>query len=101
MQRAGAGEYAVDRRQVLDLLSEPRFDLVLCDLWLPGMGGRKFCQELQVAAPILVGRLLFISGDTTSAVTREFEQPSRRRLLSKPFTPNELDHSIAALAPQQ
>jgi CheY-like chemotaxis protein len=54
----GAGEHiAADRRQALDVLPEQRFDLVLCDLRLPGMGWREFCQELQVVAAILVGRL--------------------------------------------
>ncbi len=92
---------AADGRQALDILSEQRFDLVLCDLRMPGMGGREFYQQLQVVAPALVGRLLFISGDTTSATTVDFLRQSGRPLLSKPFTSNDLYHAIAALAPQQ
>jgi signal transduction histidine kinase len=88
---------AADGRQALDLLPEQRFDLVLCDLRMPGMGGREFYQNLQIAAPTLIGRLLFISGDTTSTATRDFLQQSGRPLLSKPFTPNDLYHAIAAL----
>jgi len=92
---------AADGQQALVMLSGQRFDLVLCDLRMPGMGGREFYQQLQVVAPALVSRLLFISGDTTSATTRDFLRQSGRPLLSKPFTPNDLYHAIAALAPQQ
>ena len=92
---------AADGQQALDILSEQRFDLVLCDLRMPGMGGREFYQQLQVVTPTLIKRLLFISGDSTSAATREFLRQSGRPLLSKPFTPNELYHAIAALAQQQ
>ena len=90
---------AADGRQALDMLSEQRFDLVLCDLSMPGMGGREFYQQLQVVVPTLVGRLLFISGDSTSAATRDFLRQSGRPLLSKPFTPNDLYHAIGALPP--
>jgi signal transduction histidine kinase len=88
---------AADGQQALDLLPTLRFDLVLCDLRMPGMGGREFYHELQLAAPTLIGRLLFISGDITSATTRDFLQQSGRPLLNKPFTPNDLYHAIAAL----
>ena len=89
---------AADGRQALAMLPEQCFDLVLCDLRMPGMGGREFYQELQVVAPTLVSQLLFISGDTTSVATRDFLQQSGRPLLNKPFTPNDLYHALAALA---
>ncbi len=88
---------AADGRQALDLLPAQRFDLVLCDLRMPGMRGREFFEQLQVVAPALVERLLFISGDTTSVATRDFLRQSSRPLLNKPFTPNDLYHAIAAL----
>jgi signal transduction histidine kinase len=88
---------AADGQQAIDLLPGQRFDLVLCDLRMPGMGGRAFYRELQAIAPALIGRLLFISGDTTSTATRDFLRQSGRPLLSKPFTPNDLYHAIATL----
>jgi two-component system NtrC family sensor kinase len=89
---------AADGQQALDMLAEQRFDLVLCDLRMPGMGGREFYQQLQLAAPALAERLLFISGDTTSPTTRDFLRQAGRPLLSKPFTPSDLYQAIAALA---
>jgi signal transduction histidine kinase len=88
---------AADGQQALDMLPNQPFDLVLCDLRMPGMGGREFYQQLQLVAPWLVARLLFISGDSTSAITRDFLWQSGRPLLSKPFTPNDLYQAIAAL----
>jgi signal transduction histidine kinase len=88
---------AADGQQALDLLPHQPFDLVLCDLRMPGMGGREFYQQLQVVAAALAERLLFISGDSTSTATHVFVRQSGRPLLSKPFTPNDLYHAIAAL----
>ncbi|MEO7912263.1 MAG: ATP-binding protein [Roseiflexaceae bacterium] len=88
---------AADGQQALDLLPTLPFDLILCDLRMPRMSGREFYQELQLVAPTLIGRLLFISGDTTSAATRDFLQQSGRPLLNKPFTPGDLYRAIAAL----
>jgi signal transduction histidine kinase/CheY-like chemotaxis protein len=88
---------AADGREALKMLHNQPFELVLCDLRMPGMGGREFYQQLQFAAPQLIQRLLFISGDTTSAETRDFLQQSGRPLLSKPFTPSDLFTAIAAL----
>jgi len=88
---------AADGREALDMLPGQRFDLILCDLRMPGMGGRELYQQLRTIAPALVERLLFISGDTTSAATRDFLRQAGRPLLSKPFTPNDLYQAIAAL----
>jgi signal transduction histidine kinase len=90
---------AAEGQQALDMLPSQPFDLVLCDLRMPGMGGREFYQQLQLVAPQLVEKLLFISGDSTSATTRDFLWQSGRPLLTKPFTPNDLYQAIAELEP--
>jgi two-component system NtrC family sensor kinase len=83
--------------EALRLAQGGDFDLVLCDLKMPGMGGQEFFERLRAEAPALVARLLFISGDTGSATTRDFLQQTGRPLLSKPFAPSELYRAIAAL----
>jgi CheY-like chemotaxis protein len=88
---------AAEGQQALDILAQQRFDLVLCDLRMPGMGGREFYEQLHLVAPALIDRLLFISGDSTSATTRDFLRQSGRPLLGKPFTPSDLYQAIAAL----
>jgi signal transduction histidine kinase len=92
---------AADGRRALDILAQQRFDMVLCDLRMPGMGGREFYEQLQQVAPELALRLLFISGDTTSPATRDFLRQAGRPLLSKPFTPNDLYQAIATLVQKE
>jgi two-component system, cell cycle sensor histidine kinase and response regulator CckA len=88
-----AGEGA----EALRLAQSNDFDLVLCDLKMPGMDGQEFFERLRAEAPALIERLLFISGDTGSAATRDFLQQAGRPLLSKPFAPSELYRAIAAM----
>jgi CheY-like chemotaxis protein len=83
--------------QALRLAQSSDFDLVLCDLKMPGMGGKEFFDRLKVEAPALIGRLLFISGDTGSVATRDFLEQTGRPLLNKPFAPSELYRAIAAM----
>lgn len=73
------------------------YDLVLCDMKMPAMDGPTFYRHLADARPDLARRLLFISGDTSSAATRAFLEAARRPLLPKPFTPEELYTAIAAM----
>ena len=53
---AGEGE------QALELVRGQSFDLVLCDLRMPGMSGREFYGALERDSPELARQLLFISG---------------------------------------
>jgi two-component system, NtrC family, sensor kinase len=88
---------ASEGAEALRLARNGDFDLVLCDLKMPGMGGQQFFERLRTEAPALVARVLFISGDTGSAATRDFLQQTGRPLLSKPFAPSELYRVIATL----
>jgi two-component system NtrC family sensor kinase len=54
-------------------------------------------ERLKAEAPALIGRLLFISGDTGSVATRDFLEQTGRPLLNKPFAPSELYRAIAAM----
>ncbi len=73
------------------------YDLLLCDLRMPGMGGLDLYGRLVVARPELARRLIFISGDTSSRATTEALRATGRPLLSKPFRPEELYAVIAAM----
>jgi signal transduction histidine kinase/CheY-like chemotaxis protein len=83
--------------EALALLERQAFDLVLCDLKLPGIDGAALFDRLRTGAPELARAFLFISGDTSSAATRAFLASSGRPLLHKPFTPRELWNAIEQL----
>lgn len=83
--------------EALRLAAAQPFDLVLCDLRMPVMGGLELFERLRVEHPGLAGRVLFISGDTNSAATRAALAATGRPLLAKPFAAAELFGAVAAL----
>ena len=97
-----------DGAEALDLLlSEPDFDLILCDWHMEQMDGLDFCARVQ-ATPHLGGRripVLFMTGDTKLA------DPEKRKralgpahslgitdILIKPFTVADLRDVLARCA---
>jgi signal transduction histidine kinase/CheY-like chemotaxis protein len=91
--------------EALRLLTEPPFDLVLCDLKMPEVGGEDLYRRAAVAHPDMLGRFIFISGDTSNAATQAFLADAGRPLLAKPFIAAELFEVIAgvigAVGPEQ
>jgi PAS domain S-box-containing protein len=79
-----------------------RFDLVLCDLQMPGTTGMDVYSHLRAHAPELAERLVFISGGAYTQATRDFVRSVRNRILEKPVRPEELlatiDEALATTA---
>ncbi|AKJ07959.1 PAS domain S-box-containing protein [Archangium gephyra] len=67
-----------------------RFDLVLCDLQMPGTTGMDVYSHLRANVPELAERLVFISGGAYTQATRDFVRSVRNRILEKPVRPDEL-----------
>ena len=63
-----------------------RFDLILCDLLLPGMSGMAFYLHLGFAAPDVVERVVFITGGAISAHAEAFLGRPDVRHHEKPFS---------------
>lgn len=83
-----------DSREGLDLLSKHSYDLVICDLRMPGVDGRLFFHTLKRAKSPLQRRILFITGDTLSPATLEFIESNRLPYLAKPFSVEELKGAV-------
>jgi CheY-like chemotaxis protein len=62
-----------------------RFDIVLCDLMMPEMGGLDLYQEVTRAAPEQASRFVFMSGASLSAQVSAFLATLPNALLHKPF----------------
>ncbi len=60
------------------------FDVILCDLLMPGMGGIALYRELVRRAPQMADRVIFLSGDVSSARLRVFLDTVRNVALEKP-----------------
>jgi nitrogen-specific signal transduction histidine kinase len=62
-----------------------RYDLVLCDLLMPGMSGMDVYRELARQHPSLAGRVVFLTGGAFTASAREFLERERVECVEKPF----------------
>jgi two-component system NtrC family sensor kinase len=91
VEEAASGEAAV---QLLECHS---FDAVISDLWMPGLGGEAFFQQVREAHPDLVRRFVFTSGDTLRPETLTFLRGTGCRWLQKPFELSELMTLLEAL----
>jgi CheY-like chemotaxis protein len=58
------------------LAGEPNFDVILCDLMMPNLGGVDVFASLSASAPELAKRIVFLTGGATTA----------NIVLAKPFT---------------
>ena len=70
-------------------LAEP-FDVIICDLRMPRLGGREMYQQLATRHPQIAQRVIFATGDTVRGDTLQFLESLGRPFLHKPFTLAEL-----------
>lgn len=61
------------------------FDIILCDIRMPGLDGREIYHRLEHEAPAAARRLAFMTGDTISDEIRLFLKATGRPTLAKPF----------------
>jgi len=83
---------ATDGKTALLRLAETKYDLVLCDIRMPGLSGPEIYRQLEASDPEMARRIIFITGDIMSSGTRRFLKESGASYLSKPF---DLDEFIA------
>jgi len=98
--RCGWGvEVADSGTEAIRLLAEHSFDVVLCDLRMPGMSGHEFFRHLQGTRSPAVERLVFMTGDVLSPEASRFLQEAGRPVLSKPFPTQDLLAVVAQVVP--
>ena len=73
------------------------FDLVICDLMMPGMDGTSVYQAVCERWPHLATRVLFATGGSVTQATQGFLTDHADRVLYKPFRRDELLAAIAEL----
>jgi DNA-binding NtrC family response regulator len=74
-------------REALDRISAgERFDLVLCDLMLPGITGMDLYERVKELAPELIERVAFITGGAYTRRATEFVEQAHVPVLEKPFS---------------
>lgn len=85
-------------REALELLVNEEFDVVLCDLLMPGMSGMDLHQQLAERRPGLEQRLVFMTGGAFTPRASEFLGTVPNRRVEKPFDLREVRHLVRDLA---
>jgi len=87
----------LDGREALDRAGREPFDLVICDMKMPGLDGQNFYQSLARARNPLQERFLFVTGDVIAQQTQEFLERNRLPHVAKPFRVEELTEKVFSL----
>jgi CheY-like chemotaxis protein len=94
----------LDGREALDRAARQNFDLVICDMKMPGLDGQHFYKSLERSGNPLRERFLFVTGDVIAAQTRDFLERNHLPHVAKPFRVEELTekvHGVLAVAVHQ
>ncbi len=83
---------AVDARD--RVAAGERYDVVLCDLMMPGMNGMELHDELTRIAPAVAARMVFLTGGAFTAQARDFLASIPNRRLEKPVGVADLRSAI-------
>jgi PAS domain S-box-containing protein len=80
---------SAERAQAI-LINDCAFDVVLCDLMMPGMSGMAWYTWLSTCHPDLAPRVVFMTGGAVTPEAREFLACTSNPVVLKPFEPNDL-----------
>ncbi len=87
-----SGEAALER-----LRRDAEFDVILCDVIMPGMDGPAFFEALDQELPRLTSRVLFMTGGLPSARARAFVERRGEMVVGKPISREALHSAFARL----
>jgi two-component system NtrC family sensor kinase len=88
---------ARDGSQALKRALMQPFDLIICDLRMPRLGGREMFQTLSRMHPTVADRIIFATGDTVRGDTLQFLEELGRPFLQKPFKLDALRRVLAGV----
>src|SRR5690606_1276365 len=85
-----------DARKALALIAKGQeFDLIFCDLMMPGMTGMDFHALLHGADPQLAERVVFLTGGAFTSSARDYLNSVSNRALEKPLHPRALRNFVS------
>jgi two-component system NtrC family sensor kinase len=82
-------------RDALRHMAQEPYDAILTDMRMPDLDGRALYREIERRWPDQAGRVVFVTGDTLSAVLNEFVSASGRPVIEKPFLPSDVRRVVA------
>ncbi len=86
-------------REALDrIVAGERFDVIFCDLIMPGMSGMELLRGASRAVPEQAARIVFTTGGAFTARAREFLDRAKNPCIEKPFDLRRLHALIQEIA---
>jgi CheY-like chemotaxis protein len=83
-----------DGHEALERAARETYDLVICDMRMPGLDGQHFYETLASTGNPLWKRFLFVTGDVLSSHTHEFLERHHLPHVAKPFRVEELTEKV-------
>nr|MCH9685775.1 response regulator [Deltaproteobacteria bacterium] len=84
----------------LELCGTTDFDVIICDLMMPVIGGQDVYEHLQEHAPELAARVIFMTGGAFTPSAQRFIRTVDNIVLTKPFAPVDLREAIDVVLDQ-
>ncbi len=81
---------SVGGRECIDVYKSGSFDIVFCDVMMPGFSGMDFVQELEKLGPEHVRRVVLMTGGVVNDAIRDFLEKAGVDCVSKPFETSQL-----------
>jgi CheY-like chemotaxis protein len=91
-------EIAADVDAGLEHLAGRDYDLVLCDVMMPGGGGERLFRTLRERSPSTARRVVFLTGGAITEGARRFLHEQPQPVLYKPLELRELDQAAERIA---
>ncbi len=85
LQREHTVVVETDAREALARLAKEDFDVIFCDLMMPGMSGVEFYETLTRSNPAAARRVVFMTGGAFTARSRSFLASVANVTIAKPF----------------
>ena len=89
---------ATTAREAFEAIERSDFDVVFCDLIMPGAGGIDLYERLRSAHPGLERRLVFMTGGAFTERTAEFLASVENRRVEKPFSLGLVEQIVREMA---
>jgi CheY-like chemotaxis protein len=76
---------AANGKEALAALEVQSYEVILCDMRMPGLDGPAFFRELEQRHPYLLSRVVFLTGDVLEPEAQAFFAQVANLRLEKPF----------------
>ena len=90
--------HVTDAEQAIALLHKERFDVILCDVMMPGMSGVDLFELVSRDHPLLRQRFVFVTGGAFTKRARDFLATVPNPRIDKPFEASAIRDAVSSLS---